>query len=127
MKARVLVAEDDDGLREMLQLFLQSPAIEVEFAWNGGQALNKYRRAREAGEPYDALVLDNCMPVMSGVEVARAVRHQFGDTAIPIIFHTGNADDLRGLKDLGEFQIMCKPGDTTRLMSAIEAVVGATV
>ena len=63
---RILVADDERDIREMLAVVLAAESWAVEQAADGEEALESVRR-----RPPDVLILDHKMPRMTGLEVAR--------------------------------------------------------
>jgi two-component system, chemotaxis family, chemotaxis protein CheY len=70
---KALVAEDDFTSRLLLQKLL-SPFGEVHVAVNGTEAIEAYRQAKKAGEPYSLVCLDIMMPEMDGQAVLKEIR-----------------------------------------------------
>lgn len=85
---RVLIAEDDPSLLEMLRLTVVDVPFQVVYAIDGNQALLAYRAARADNCPFDLLVLDVMMPKMSGLKVAETIREE-GDLLTRIVLWTG--------------------------------------
>ena len=71
---RVLVAEDDALVREVLRRILVTGGFEVTAAADGEEALE---RALSAAEPFDLLVTDAAMPLRSGARLAAALRERW--------------------------------------------------
>jgi CheY-like chemotaxis protein/HPt (histidine-containing phosphotransfer) domain-containing protein len=71
---RVLVVDDNAVNREILRHQLAALGLAHDEADGGGRALEKLHAAAAAGRPYDIVVLDDDMPGMSGLELARAIR-----------------------------------------------------
>ncbi|MDR3435358.1 response regulator [Telmatospirillum sp.] len=67
--ARILLVEDNDINREFASELLRGEGMEVDEAINGREAVDKVRQV-----PYDAVLMDIQMPVMGGLEAARAIR-----------------------------------------------------
>jgi hypothetical protein len=67
---RVLVAEDTEDNRLLLEHYLRSEPVELRFAFTGQEALDAVRR----GEKFDLILMDIDMPVLNGYEAARAIR-----------------------------------------------------
>ncbi len=90
---RVLLAEDVAVNAEIMMMILSMREIEADLAENGREAVDKF----EASGPgyYDAILMDMRMPVMNGLEAARAIRGLDREDAkrIPMIALTANAFD----------------------------------
>jgi len=82
---RVLVAEDLEMNRLLVQLLLSQHGIDAVFAENGKEAYEKVK-----AEPFDLVFMDVNMPVMNGVEATRRIREELG-SRVPIIALTANA------------------------------------
>jgi CheY-like chemotaxis protein len=67
--ARILVVDDDDGIRGLMTAIFQPAKVEVEFAGDGETALFLIRR-----EHFDAIVLDLMLPKINGFEVIRELK-----------------------------------------------------
>lgn len=81
---RVLIAEDDWAILEVLKLMLEHEGHLVVTAKNGRDAV-----ALAAAKPFDMIVMDISMPEMSGIEVARTLRAREETADILIAIHTG--------------------------------------
>lgn len=77
MAERILVVDDDRGVREALSEFLLSLGYTVVMAENGEEALKQYRQ----GE-FDVILADLIMPNMDGMELLRRVRESKSDEVI---------------------------------------------
>ncbi len=82
--ARILVADDDESIRSLLQAWFRRRGHAVDVCADGAAALE----ALEA-EPYDLLISDVVMPLMDGVALARAVRRMA--RPVPVVLMTGYA------------------------------------
>ncbi len=71
---RVLVVDDNEVARRVLEELLAGMAFAVEQAPGGWEALDEIRRADEEGRPFQIVFLDWKMPKLDGVETARAIR-----------------------------------------------------
>ena len=120
MAVSVLVAEDDKNIAELLQMYLEKEGYAVTVAYDGGQALTKFR----AIQP-DLVLLDVMMPVMDGWGVCRTIR---SESQIPIIMLTakGETDDkVSGLK-AGADDYITKPFEMREVLARMEAVLRRT-
>ena len=117
MAVSVLVAEDDRNIAELLQMYLEREGYAVTAAYDGGQALTKFRSIQP-----DLVLLDVMMPVMDGWGVCRAIR---AESQTPIIMLTakGETDDkVSGLK-AGADDYITKPFEMREVLARIEAVL----
>jgi len=118
MEAKVLLAEDDRGVRESLARALQYEGFSVATAEDGGQAL----KAARSGEA-DVMVLDVMMPVLDGLEVTRRIRSA-GDKT-PILMLTARSevsDRVEGL-DAGADDYLVKPFALDELLARLRALL----
>ncbi len=117
---RILIAEDDQGLRQVIADYLSSETYIITQATDGLEALQLWQQHRP-----DLLLLDWMMPGLSGLDVARQVRQQ---ARTPIIFLTARAeesDKLLGL-ELGADDYLTKPFSMRELTVRIRAVLRRT-
>ncbi len=124
LKGRVLIAEDTAAVRFILQRLFGDFAGEVEFAHDGQQAVDATRRARNEGRPFDLLLMDMQMPVMTGFEAARTLRAE-GDTT-PIIALTASAmaGDRERCLEAGCDSYLAKPIDWDAMVREVVSRLG---
>src|ERR1051326_3062506 len=92
---KVLVVDDSDDIREMLERLLIARGYQVVSTSSGDQALEEIAKALAAKEPYDAILLDYAMPTMDGLTCAIKIRENEASNHIPRVkigFITGYAD-----------------------------------
>ncbi|GAA3401592.1 response regulator transcription factor [Paenibacillus hodogayensis] len=115
-RLRVLVADDDPNVREILRLFFQSHQYELLEAGNGAEAVELVER-----EAPDIVILDVMMPVMDGFAACREILKK---RDIPIIMLTAKGEEfdrVLGL-ELGADDYVTKPFSPRELMSRIKAI-----
>ena len=95
----ILVAEDDDSVREVVGRSLRARGFQVIEARNGGEALHILQK----GTKVDVVISDLVMPVLGGLELGFALRAL--NPTIPLLLMSGHADDHEALLDLGRSQI----------------------
>jgi CheY-like chemotaxis protein len=114
--ARVLVIDDDEGVRRALRRLLERAGHEVALAADGEEALAEVAVA----EPFDVALVDLNLPGMSGYDFLRRATlvDRFGRVAVVVT--SGSADlvpaDLAGAVAL----VLDKPVDLARLLLAID-------
>lgn len=113
---KVLVADDDPNVREIIRIFFQKNDIELIEAEDGESALE----LAEATSP-DIIILDIMMPKMDGYEACRELLKKYD---IPIIMLTAKGEEfdrVLGL-ELGADDYVTKPFSPRELMSRIKAI-----
>ena len=109
----IVVAEDDDELRELIADLLEDSGYDVIPAANGKQVTD-YLEAAET--PPAAIVLDLLMPLVSGWEVLRQLRARPRWTDIPVVAVTGLSRD----RPTGVTAVPKKPFPVHELLSILE-------
>ncbi|MEA2637757.1 MAG: two-component system, OmpR family, response regulator MprA [Chloroflexota bacterium] len=101
---RILIAEDDDSLRRLLELRLASDGFDVRCAEDGMEALEIVIK----GWLPDAVVCDVMMPRLSGLSVCRELRAQTKTAHCPIILLTARNfdEDIQAVMGLGGITYM---------------------
>jgi two-component system chemotaxis response regulator CheY len=116
-QARVLIVEDDKGIRDILRLAIESDGYRVRVAVNGSEALEVLEH-----ESAELIVLDVRMPVMDGFEFAR--RYRAGGGRAPLVVLTAAQELAEAQHDFAGARFIEKPFDLDRLMDAIAAAAG---
>jgi CheY-like chemotaxis protein len=90
---RVLVADDDRDMRDMLVEGLSLEGYDVHEATDGGRLLVALTHSATCGyaDGLDLLVSDICMPVCSGIQIVESLRAAHCE--VPVILITGSVDD----------------------------------
>jgi len=120
---RILVAEDEDGVRKLVCRLLKSLGYEVLEARRGEQAL----ALGEAAGRLDLLLTDIRMPDLTGIEVADRLRLQ--RPGLRVLFMSGYIDDpdLRGRLATERSQVLDKPFTTAQLADKVRAALDEPV
>jgi DNA-binding response OmpR family regulator len=119
-RARVLIAEDDDSLRRLLEIRLSANGFELRCADDGVRALE----LMQDWVP-DVVVCDVMMPRLSGLSVVREMRER-GDTAdVPVLLLTARCfdEDIQEVMHLGGVTYMPKPFDFKQLGEKVDALL----
>jgi DNA-binding NtrC family response regulator len=112
---RLLIVEDDQVLREMLEHYLRTDINTVDSAVNGREGYEKHRR-----NGYDLIITDLNMPEMTGIDLVRSVRDY--DEFVEFIIITGYAtleSAVEAIK-IGAFDYIVKPFKLDELRVAIK-------
>lgn len=121
MSARILVVDDDDEIRAMLDSTLRFSGFEVTQASSGADAI-----AALATTPPDVVVLDVMMPGVDGFEVVQLIRRR--DATLPVLFLSARdavEDRVRGLR-LGGDDYVTKPFSAVEVVARIETLLRRT-
>ena len=116
-KRKLLVADDEEMIREAVASYLESQGYQVFRAENGEEALNILKR-----EPISLVILDLMLPDLPGEEVCVRIRKQ---SRVPIIMLTAKNveyDMIHGL-DLGADDYITKPFSLKNLSARVQAVL----
>ena len=115
MKQRILIAEDEADIRNILKLYLESEGFEVVQAQDGDQAL---RMAQQ--EMPDLILLDVMIPKTDGFAVTQALR-QYSQVPILILSaRSQDADKILGL-NLGADDYIAKPFNALEVVARVKA------
>lgn len=124
MAQTILVAEDDESIREMLRYYFTSVGYSVR-SYESGEAL----LAGEEGQPPPVLcILDIMLPGMDGLTLLRRLRAQREGTGVPVILltaRTAEMDRVAGL-EAGADDYVVKPFGIMELQARVKAVLRRT-
>jgi two-component system, OmpR family, response regulator len=118
---RILLAEDDSNLGDLLRNYLAAKSYETTLCVNGRLALEAFSK-----ETFNLCILDIMMPEMDGITLAREIRLINSD--IPVIFLTAKnqkEDILEGFKS-GADDYITKPFSMEELLYRIKAIIRRT-
>jgi signal transduction histidine kinase len=115
---KILVIDDEEWLREMVQLALQQRGFEVVGAENGSIGIERARK-----ELPDLILCDVNMEKVNGYHALSSLRSEPGTASIPFILMTGLADNagMRHGMELGADDYLPKPFTLDALYAAVEA------
>ncbi|MGL5010901.1 MAG: response regulator transcription factor [Paracoccaceae bacterium] len=117
---KILIADDDPRLRDLVALALQRAAFTVITASDGASTL-----MHAARESPDLIVLDIGMPEMDGFEVCRRIR---ATSQVPILFLTARDDEIDRIVglELGADDYVTKPFSPRELVARVRAILKRT-
>jgi two-component system OmpR family response regulator len=118
MESHILFVEDDPDTRELVQALLRLAGFRVSLAGSSADVLTLM-----ATEHFDALVLDNWMPELSGMELCRRIRSF--DQSTPILFCSGAATeaDKQAAVLAGAQDYLVKPFAPDDLIGALHSAL----
>lgn len=114
----VLVVDDEQGMRSMLEWELSSQGMNVETAENGTQGLTM-----AAKKTYDLIITDITMPEMDGLKLLQEIQQVSPDTAVIIATGFGAVETAVFAMRKGAFDFILKPYDLAHLLSRIKKAV----
>ena len=119
-EAKILLADDDEELCQLLRDFLVREGFSVEVSHDGVAAL---ARARDGD--YDALILDVMLPGRSGLDLLRELRR---DNALPVLMLTALGEDLDRILglELGADDYVPKPCNPREIAARLRAILRRT-
>ncbi len=122
---RILLAEDNEVNREIAMILLEEIGFEVDAVVNGQEAVNALVEAGPGR--YDIVITDIQMPVLNGLDEARAIRALPDPelASIPIVAMSANAfqEDVRAAYDAGIDGYTAKPIDVGAMLDELERVM----
>ena len=114
---RILVADDDKEICDLLEIYIKNEGFEVEKAYDGQQVLDKLKETE-----IDCLILDVMMPKKTGLEVVKEIRQ---DSALPILMlsaKTADVDKIRGLTN-GADDYVVKPFNPLEVLARVKSLM----
>jgi two-component system phosphate regulon response regulator PhoB len=122
---RILIVEDEDLIRDMIVLALESEGYEVSSARDGRSALNFFRNQPGEGEDFnfDLVILDLMLPQVNGLDICRLLRHHGNFVPILILSaRAGETDRVLGL-EVGADDYLTKPFSMRELVARCRALI----
>src|SRR6218665_2624077 len=114
---KVLIADDEPNIREVISFALERAGFATATARNGGEALQQFRRG-----PLDLIILDVGMPEMDGLEVCRQIRKT---SEVPILFLSARDEEIDrvlGL-EIGGDDYVTKPFSARELIARVNVIL----
>ena len=123
---RMIVADDDEQVCQNIVKTMAKTGVVTDYATDGETAVQMMRSAREAGRPYDLILLDWQMPTLDGLETARLIRKNYSKK-IPILLLTAYdwSEIEQEAMEIGVSHFMPKPFFMTTFKEAIRRVMGS--
>jgi len=116
-KELILIVDDEANIIELGRLYLENEGFQVEAAFDGLEAMQKFESLQPA-----LIVLDLMLPELDGWEVCKKIR---ATSEVPIIMLTARTDDVDKIVglELGADDYMTKPYNPRELVARVKAVL----
>ena len=116
----ILIADDEEDLRMLVEITLEDPAYRIVTAVDGEQALDQISQIRP-----DLVILDWMMPRLNGLEVVKRLRQDPTTVRIPVVLLTANhcQKDQAEVQALGIVAYLVKPFSPLELLSLVQEVL----
>ncbi len=117
---KILIAEDDQDIRELIVLTLQFSGFDVTSVEDGSLAVEKAKL-----DTYDLILMDVRMPRMTGYEACRRLKEMDATKNVPIIFLSakGQEQEIQTGLDAGAADYVLKPFAPDTLVDTINNVL----
>jgi DNA-binding response OmpR family regulator len=118
--ARILIAEDERDIRELITFTLRFDGHEVIATSNGQEAVEMTLR-----EKPDLVLLDVRMPYMTGYEACKRIKEEESISHIPVVFLSakGQEAEVKAGLEVGAVEYIVKPFSPDQLMERVRAIL----
>lgn len=113
--ARILVVDDEPGIREFLQIMLEREGYEVSSAENGTDAISRFKKRK-----YDVVIADIRMPRMSGLAVLSAVKELSPQTRVIMITAHASFESAVEAMNEGAYDYITKPFNVDEVKETVK-------
>lgn len=119
-KKRILICDDEEGIRESLRLILEDN-YELTIAKNGKECMETLSENKDI----KAVLLDIKMPKQNGLEVMKEIKKNHPDIKVVIVTGYASAEIAQEAFDLGADGYIPKPFDRNNILQAITKITNA--
>ena len=124
---RALVVDDNAVNREILRHQLGALGVALDMAEGGARALDKLHAAAAAGRPFDIVVLDDQMPGMTGLELARGIRADPSVGSPPLVMLSSTEMDEETALESGVGYFLTRPVRQSHLYDCLVSAMRGKV
>ena len=117
-RTRILIADDEEGIRESLNLIL-GEEYELLFAQDGEETLAKLKR-----EPCELVLLDIKMPKLDGLEVLKRLKQSGPAVDVLVLTAYQSVELAKEAVKLGAKNYLPKPFERQQILDAVRGVLG---
>src|SRR5919112_1035549 len=118
MPYRILVVDDETGIREAIRMTLEYEGYKIDEARSGQEGLDKAAKV-----PYDAILLDIKMPVLDGIEVLENLKEQRVHSPVVMVSGHGDVHTAVECTKRGAFDFLEKPLNRDKLLLTVRNAV----
>src|SRR2546422_4656098 len=118
---KVLIIDDEPHIRHMMRLTLEAANYEVDEAPDGRSGLDRFRD----GSEYDAVVLDQKMPGLDGLETLQRIKEHLPDACVLMVTAFGSIELAVDTMRLGATDFLRKPMTPETLRGAVAAAIAS--
>jgi two-component system, response regulator PdtaR len=118
---RVLIADDNKAMRDVVTSILGAEFDVIRAVGDGGAALTATTQLLP-----DVVILDICMPVLNGIDVARRLRDTRTNVAVVFLTACSDIDTFDAAKESGSLAYVLKPRLCSDLVPAINLALSGT-
>ncbi len=114
---QALIIEDSPDIAQLVQIQLQDIDCHADIAVDGQQGLDLFKKKQ-----YDIIILDIMLPVLDGISVCQAIRHD--DPCIPVLMLTSKSSELDRIVglEMGADDYLTKPFSMLELLARVKAL-----
>ena len=115
MSKKILIADDDNEIRDLVEIYLQTEGFYIDKVSNGEEVLEAISK-----KDYDLVILDIMMPKMDGTTALINIRKEY---TMPVIFLTAKSEEIDMVKGLtlGADDYIQKPFSSMELIARVKA------
>lgn len=126
---RILIVDDHEGPRRLLQEQISTWSIHTGFASNGEEALSHLKEAKRSGHPYQVAILDDYLPDMDGEKLGRLIKKDplLHKTLLMMLTSVGQRGDAKRMQEAGFSAYLVKPVHPSLLFDALSTVWGTSI
>lgn len=116
--ARILVVDDEEGMREFLGIMLQKEGYQVDMANSGEEAIALVRQQR-----FDLIITDLKMPRMSGLDVLNRIKEMDPEIGVVLITAYASSETAVDAMKGGAFDYLAKPFDVEEMKEVVRGAL----
>ncbi|NQT45847.1 MAG: response regulator [Candidatus Omnitrophica bacterium] len=117
MKKRILICDDEEGIRESLNLILEDD-YKISFANNGEEALEYLKK-----ESTDLVILDIKMPKLDGLKTLKEIRKALPQQKVIIATGYQSIETATESSQLGAADYITKPFETEKILKTVSTII----